>query len=94
MQFSKDLRNGVADGSITVTVRLWSRPQVKEGGRYEVAGAVLEVDSIELLPFSAITVDDVRRSGEPDLETLRERAAHSGPIGPDTLVHRIEFHRV
>ncbi len=38
--------------------------------------------------------EDVRRSGERDREALRERAAHAGPIGEDTLVYRIEFHAV
>ena len=91
MQFSRALRDGVADGSITVSVRLWTRAQVRVGGRYPVAGAVIEVTSVELLPFSAVTADDVRRSGEPDRETLRARAAHAGPITDETLVHRIEF---
>jgi hypothetical protein len=36
----------------------------------------------------------VRRAGERDLESLRRRAAHAGPIDDDTLVYRIEFHVV
>ena len=92
--FSTDLREGVASGEITVSIRLWSRPKVKSGGRYATAGVVIEIDSIELLPFSAVTKADVRRSGEPDRESLRSRAAHAGPINDDTLVFRIEFHVV
>lgn len=94
MMFSRDLRERVASGEVTVSIRLWSRPQVKEGGRYRTAGVVIEVDSIEVLPFSAVTEDDVAASGEPDRESLRDRAAHAGPIGDDTLVHRVEFHVV
>jgi hypothetical protein len=90
--FSRELHEAVANGDITVSIRLWSRPRVKEGGRYETAGVVIEVDSVELLPFSAVTPDDVRRAGEPDLETLRQRAAHAGPITDDTLVYRVGFH--
>ena len=56
--------------------------------------AAVEVDSIEMVPFSSLTRADVRRSGEKDRETLRQRAAHAGPIGDDTLVYRIEFHVV
>ncbi|HKO26590.1 MAG TPA: hypothetical protein VJU80_03965, partial [Solirubrobacteraceae bacterium] len=63
-----------------------------EGGRYRVGLGEIEVDAIELIPFSAITDADVRRAGEPDRETLRRRAAHAGPIDEDTLVYRIEFH--
>jgi hypothetical protein len=94
VQFSRELRGAVARGEITVTIRLWSRPQVKVGGRYVTAGVVLEIDSLEVLPFSAVTDDDVRASGEMDREALREQAAHSGPIDDATLVHRIEFHVV
>ena len=46
------------------------------------------------LPFSSVTATDVRRTGEKDRESLRQRAAHAGPIDDDTLVYRIEFHVV
>ena len=58
--FSRELRDAVADGAITVSIRLWARPQVKVGGRYATAGVVIEIDSIELMPFSAVTAEDVR----------------------------------
>ena len=90
--FSRELRERVAAGDITVSIRLWSRPKVKSGGRYASHGFEIEVDSVELLPFSAVTAEDVARSGERDRETLRQRAAHAGPIDDDTLVHRVEFH--
>jgi hypothetical protein len=46
------------------------------------------------VPFSSIDAEDLALSGEPDLETLRRRAAHAGPIHDDTLLYRIEFHVV
>lgn len=94
MQFSRELRNDVLAGDITLSVRRWKRPQVKPGGRYRVGPGEIEVDAIELVPFTAITARDVRRAGETDRESLRHRAAHAGPIDDDTLVYRIEFHRV
>jgi hypothetical protein len=94
VEFSRELRNDVLAGDITLSVRLWKRPKVKEGGRYRVGPGEIEVDAIELLPFAAVTAKDVRRAGEPDRETLRQRAAHAGPIDEDTLVYRIEFHAV
>ena len=94
MDFSPELRNDVLAGDITLSVRLWTRPQVKEGGRYRVGPGEIEIDAIELLPFAAISEDDVRRAGEPDRESLRRRAAHAGPIDEDTIVYRIEFHAV
>ena len=94
MEFSRELRNDVLAGDITLSVRLWTRPQVKLGGRYRVGPGEIEVDAVELVPFSAVSADDVRLAGEPDRETLRRRAAHAGPIDDDTLVYRIEFHAV
>ena len=94
MEFSKELREDVIAGDITVSFRLWRRPKVKAGGRYPVGPVHIEVDSVELIPFSAITAADVRRTGEPDRETLRRRAAHAGPIDDGTLLYRVEFHVV
>jgi hypothetical protein len=94
VQFSPELRDDVASGDVTVSIRLWSRPKVKVGGRYDIGPVRIEVDSMELVPFSNVTRADVRRSGEPDRESLRSRAAHAGPIADDTLVYRIEFHVV
>jgi len=92
--FSQELRGGVLCGEITVSFRLWRRPKVKESGRYRVGEGQIEVDSIDLVPFSSIDAEDLRRSGEDDLESLRTRAAHAGPIFDDTLLYRIEFHVV
>jgi hypothetical protein len=94
MQFSPDLRDRVADGAITVSYRLWSRPKVKAGGVYRSGSVMIEVDEIDLLPFSSITDEDLAQTGEPDVETLRRRAAHAGPIHDDTPVYRVEFHVV
>ncbi len=92
MQFSRDLRDRVADGTITVSYRLWSRPKVKIGGIYRSGSVIIEIDDIELLPFSTITADDLARTGEADFEALRRRAAHAGPVHDDTLLYRVEFH--
>ena len=92
--FSPELREAVAAGDITVSIRLWQRRKVRPGGRYRSHGFDIEVDRVELLPFSAITAEDVERSGESDREALRARAAHAGPIRDDTLVYRVEFHVV
>ena len=94
MRFSPELREGVASGDITLSIRLWQRPKVRVGGRYESDGFQIEIDSVEVLPFSAVTADDVSRSGESDRELLRKRAAHAGPVDEHTLVYRIEFHVV
>jgi hypothetical protein len=94
MEFSPELRERVLTGDITVSFRLWRRAKVKAGGRYRVGHGQIEVDSVDIVPFCAITAADVRRAGEKDLEALRQRAAHAGPIADDTPLFRIEFHAV
>jgi len=94
MEFSPELRERVLSGDITVSFRLWQRPRVRQGGRYQVGPGQIEVDCIELVPFAAITAADVRRSGEQDREALRRRAAHAGPVSDETLLYRVEFHAV
>jgi hypothetical protein len=94
VQFSKELRDDVAGGDITITFRLWRRPQVKVGGRYRVGRSEIEVDSMEQIPFARISDADIRRCGEHDRASLRSRAAHAGPIADDTLLYRIAFHVV
>ncbi len=92
MEFSKDLRDDIAAGDITVSFRLWRRPQAKVGGRYRVGRVEIEVDEMDLVPFASITKADVRRAGEVDKEALRRRAAHAGPVTDDTELYRIAFH--
>jgi hypothetical protein len=94
MEFSRDLREDVISGEITVSFRLWRRPKVRVGSRYPVGPAEIEVDSLELVRFASISAADVRRSGEMDREALRRRAAHAGPIDDETLVYRVQFHVV
>jgi hypothetical protein len=94
VQFSRDLRAKVLSGDITVTFRLWRTPKVKVGGLYAVGPGRIEVDVIELMPFAAVDDSDLSLCGEADLESLRRRAAHAGPIRDDTLIYRIEFHVV
>ena len=79
-------------GDITLSIRLWKRPQVKQGGRYRVGVGFIEIDAVELVRLAAITEADVRRAGESDRATLEKRAAHAGPIDEHTLVYRIDPH--
>ena len=67
---------------------------MKVGGRYRVGDARIEVDSVEMIPFALIEESDIRRTGEVDRQSLRQRAAHAGPIHDETLLYRIEFHVV
>ena len=86
MEFNRELREDVLVGDIRLSVRLWKRPRVREGGRYRVGLGEIEVDAVELVPLALVSEEDIQRSGE-----RCERAAHAGAIGEDTLVYRIEF---
>ena len=67
---------------------------MKFGGRYAFEDVFIEIDAIELSPFPSIEEEEVSLAGEENLESLRQRAAHAGPIDDDTLLYRIEFHIV
>ena len=60
-----------------MTVRLWSRNQVRVGGRYPVGGGLIEIDSIEELPFAAI--DDGSGSRPPRVLPTFEQLCASTP---------------
>jgi hypothetical protein len=88
MLFQQRFWPGLADGSITITFRTWTRRQAKVGGHYRTPAGVLVVDAIDEVPVASITEDDARRAGflgrEELLAELRDpRADH---------VYRIELH--
>ncbi len=87
MLFSADAWPGLADGSIDLTFRTWSRPQAREGGRYRVGGMLLEAVRVEQVPVAAVTDAEARRAGEPDVAALRRRLH----VPDDALVWRIEL---
>lgn len=88
MLFSADAHAGLADGSITRTYRTWKRAQVRRGGRYRVAGMLLEVDAVDQVPVSAIGDHDARAAGAADVAALRRR------LGEATTVWRVDLHYV
>lgn len=73
MLFSASAWPGLADGSITVTFRTWSKPQAKVGGRYRVAGMLLEATAVSEVRVSVLTDDDALAAGEASLVTLLKR---------------------
>src|SRR5207237_1443264 len=63
MVFTKRLREGVRRGEITRSVRIWTRPHVKVGGRYRMEEGEIVVDSITPIGFPDITPELARESG-------------------------------
>jgi hypothetical protein len=71
--FSADSWPGLADGSITLTFRTWTMPQAKAGGRYRVAGMLLEATDVRQVSVGSITDDEARQAGATDAAALRKR---------------------
>jgi hypothetical protein len=90
MEFTKRLRAGVRRGDITSSIRIWTRPHVKRGGRYRMADGQIEVDSIEPIELADITAKLARESGFDGVVDLLKTAKH----GRGTNVYLIRFHYI
>lgn len=66
LPFTRDAHAGVADGTITVTYRAWTRPMVKVGGRYRVGDATVEVTALAAIPATEVPDDARPRLGDAD----------------------------
>jgi hypothetical protein len=84
--FTKDAWPGLADGSITLTVRTWTKPQAKTGGHYRVAGMLLEATDVRQVPAGELTDADAVAAGEG---TLAQLLARLGDPAPDQLVWKV-----
>ncbi len=90
MHFTKRLRDGVRRGEITLSVRIWMRPQVKVGGRYRMEEGAIEVDSIEPIGLPDITPQLARASGFLGVLDLLKVAQH----GRGQNIYLVRFHYV
>jgi len=90
MQFTKRLRQGVRNGDITCTVRIWKKLHVRVGGRYAMEEGEIEVDSFEAIGFPDITPELARESGFAGVLDLLKVAKH----GSGDKIYLIRFHYV
>jgi hypothetical protein len=90
MVFAKRLREGVQQGRITCTVRIWKRLHVRVGGRYRMDDGEVEVDSIEPIGLPDITPQLARESGFAGVLDLLKVAKH----GTGDQIYLIRFHYV
>ena len=88
MVFAKRLREGVRRGRITCSVRVWTAPHVKPGGRYAMDEGQIVVDSITPIRLRDITHDLARESGFLNVKDLLDTARH----GRGKNVYLIRFH--
>src|SRR5215510_16477265 len=90
MVFTKKLREGVRRGEITCSVRIWTRPHVKVGGRYPMEEGEIQIDSIEPIGFPDITPALAKASGFLGVLDLLKVAQH----GKGQNIYLIHFHYV
>jgi hypothetical protein len=88
MVFTKRLRDRVRSGRIRCSVRIWTTPHVKVGGRYPMDDGHIVVDSIDRIAIKDITHDLARESGFESVKDLLSVAKH----GRGTKVFLIRFH--
>jgi hypothetical protein len=87
MQFTRRLREGVRRGRIRCSIRIWTRPHVRVGGRYPMDDGEVEVQSIEPIDIADITHDLARESGFDSVADLLATAQH----GQGRHVYLIRF---
>ncbi len=90
MIFTKRLRDRVRSGEITVSVRIWTRPHVRVGGRYRMEEGEIEIDSIEPIGIPDITPELARASGFLGVLDLLKVAQH----GHGEKIYLIRFHYI
>jgi hypothetical protein len=88
MTFTKRLRDGVRQGDITCSVRIWTRPHVRVGSRYQMDEGQIEIDSIEQIGLPDITPELARASGFLGVLDLLKVAKH----GRGENIYLIRFH--
>ena len=88
MMFTKRLREGIRRGRIRCSVRVWARPRVKVGGRYQMDDGHIIVDSIAEIAPTDVTHDLARESGFDGVDDLMRVARH----GRGDNLYLIRFH--
>src|SRR5688572_25520310 len=88
MMFTRRLREGVRRGRIRCSIRIWTRPHVKVGGRYPMDDGYIVVDSIATIRRRDITAALARESGFDSVADLLRVAQH----GSGRSVYLVRFH--
>ena len=90
MIFTKRLREGVRQGRITCSVRIWVQPRVIVGNRYRMDAGEIEVDSITPIGLPDITSELARESGFLGVVDMLKVAKH----GKGDRIYLIRFHYI
>jgi hypothetical protein len=98
MLFEARLREGLADGSVTMAFRRWRRPLVVAGGRYRTGGRqrqgmgdpIVEAERVDRVDPAKVTKADARRAGYRSPEALLASVRGN----PEWPLYRIRFRLV
>jgi hypothetical protein len=88
MLFQSRFHDGIRRGDITCTIRIWQRPHVRVGGRYQLGTGSIQVDRIQEMEFDGLTPALARRSGFGSVVELLKVAKH----GAGERIFLIDFH--
>ena len=79
MLVERRAREGIFDGSVTVLVRRWRRPQATAGHVYRTAAGRIAVDAVTVIDPDALTDTDAGAAGYPSADALRaDLRGHDG----------------
>ncbi|MEI2301396.1 winged helix-turn-helix transcriptional regulator [Ensifer sp. MJa1] len=81
---------GIADGSVTLAFRRWTRPTVRAGGTLLTAMGVLAIDAVDEIEESAVTDDEAEQAGFADRAALLKELA----LRPEGRCYRIALRRI
>jgi hypothetical protein len=84
------IRERIAKGEITETVRVWLRPRAKVGGRYAMESGSIEVTSVTEVAPERITDALSRRLGFKTAEEMMKVARHGA--GDRVFLVRFVYH--
>lgn len=65
--------HGVADGSVTLAFRRWTRPDVRVGSEFRTVAGVVRVASVEVVDPAAITAEEALAAGWASADRLRRQ---------------------
>ena len=88
MQFDARNRDEILAGEVTLTFRRWKRRQAVPGNVYRTVLGRVQVDAVDVVEPTDISVADARRAGAASVEALLAGIGGS----PELPIYRVAFH--
>ena len=88
MLFRSKTLTKISSGEVTMAIRKWKRPTVKQGGTLITGAGMLRIDSVEEILLADISDTDLKKSGYTQREHLLENI-HNKKEG---IIYKICFH--